>query len=153
MILPLEDFTPASPISPLVLVGVCAAGKSTLAHGLQVRGIQSRAVAQEHSQVPTLYRRSGNLVVLLVADWGTVHRRRHLAWDPGFYRAEWERIRLARDEAALVIHTDWLNPQQVANRVTEWYDARLGFDNVWRSRPELADAEQARIRAQWQTAR
>lgn len=141
------NFTPAYPISPLVLVGVCAAGKSTLAQQLEMRGVAARAVAQEHSRVMDLYHRSGQWVIVLVADWNTVHRRRQLSWDLAFYRTEWDRIGDARQAAALIIHTDWLNPSQVADRVTTWFDRQFGFERLWSLDASITQREKAVIRA------
>lgn len=152
MSLRLDNFMPASPINPLVVVGVCAAGKTTLAQHLAKQGIIARPVAQEHSQVRELYRRSGDLVVLLAASWDTVHRRRRLAWNPSFYEEEWHRLAKARQGAALILHTDWLTPQEVADSVTRWYDQQYGFALVWQRHPGLLGEEQAHIRAQCQAA-
>lgn len=149
MTLRFDGFVPAFPISPLVLVGVCAAGKSTLARNLHERGIDAKTVAQEHSRVQELYRRSGSLVIVLVAGWATVHRRRQLAWNPDFYRAEWERLRGARQDAALILHTDWLSAAQVADRAAEWFDGYFGFDRLWQCESPLSVSEQASIRAQF----
>jgi hypothetical protein len=106
-------------------------------------------VAQEHSQVAQLYRRSGQWVVLLVAQWDTVHRRRQLSWNPAFYRAEWDRIRDARQAAALIIHTDWLNPVQVADRVTAWFDRQFGFEGLWDSEASMTPKDRAAIRVSY----
>ncbi len=111
------------------MVGVCASGKTTLFRELQGLGIPVRAVAQEHSLVPGLFRRQGSHpLVLLTADWETVHRRRRLAWEPAFYRTEWMRLEEARKEADLVVQTDYLTPRQVAEVVRRWWDGRMGLD-------------------------
>jgi hypothetical protein len=144
-----DDFTPAFPISPLVIVGVCAAGKSTLAGRLRQRGIAARAVAQEHSQVLDLYRRSGRWVVLLTASWASVHRRRKLSWNPAFYREEWRRLTRARQDAVLVIGTDWLDADEVADETVAWFDRRVGFA-AWFDRDGITDpALRAQIRSQF----
>lgn len=149
MSLRLDGFMPASPISPLVVTGVCAAGKTTLARNLELFGIDARPVAQEHSRVRELYRRAGGPVILLVASWATVHRRRHLAWNPAFYREEWERLGQARDHAAIVLHTDFLTPDEVADRVVAWFDHKFGFGPVWVVHPEWGRSERASVRAQF----
>jgi hypothetical protein len=149
MTLRLDGFTPASPISPLVVAGVCAAGKTTLAHNLELRGISARPVAQEHSRVKGLYRRAGGMVVLLVASWSTVHRRRRLAWNPAFYREEWERLMGARRDAAYVLHTDFLTPDEVADRVAGWFDHQFGFSRLWAEHPEWGSRDRAAVRARF----
>ena len=138
------DYTPAFPISRLVLVGVCASGKSTLSRRLDERGIEARPVAQEHSGVQDLYRRQGSLVILLAASWQTVHRRRKLSWDPQFYGVEWLRLRQARQDARLIVHTDSLSPDQVADVVTEWFDQWFGLDRWWRE-SGVEEAEKPRL--------
>lgn len=141
------DYTPVSPISPLVVVGVCASGKSTLSRRLGERGIEARPVAQEHSRVKELYRRQGTLVVLLAATWQTVHRRRQLSWDLAFYDVEWQRLSLARQEARIIVHTDSLSPDQVADIVTEWFDQWFRLDRWWRE-TGVEESEKPRLRRQ-----
>ncbi len=147
MILRLDNFTPAFPISAVVIVGVCAAGKSTLASNLARAGIEAKPVAQEHSGVPELFRRTGETVIVLVANWESVHKRRRLAWEPKFYQDEWDRLTMARQKARLIVHTDWLTAQEVANRVVYWFDEYYGFAQLWLSRPEINRSERVGIRA------
>lgn len=129
MTLPAEASSPPSPISPLALVGVCAAGKTTVSAILTRRGLMAKPVAQEHSGVPDLHRRTGSSVILLCASWQTVHRRRALAWDQDFYRVEWERLRHARENASLTIHTDWIDADAVADVIEDWfYRQRVAVD-------------------------
>ncbi|MHB1953252.1 MAG: hypothetical protein ACYCOU_05840 [Sulfobacillus sp.] len=142
-----ESLRPAFPINGVVLVGVCASGKTTASQGLANYGIVSRAVAQEHSMVAGLYRKGGlGLVVLLVASWATVHRRRHLAWEPEFYRTEWMRLQGARKDAHLILHTDELNRKEVVDTIVRWWDQRLGLETLWLRYPHWRQAEQAHIR-------
>lgn len=69
-------------------------------------------------------------LVLLTANWETVHRRRRLDWDPGFFFTEWKRLEEARQQADLIVQTDWLSPHQVAAVVTRWWDGRMQIDHV-----------------------
>ncbi len=147
-----DGFMPVFPIKPLVLVGVCAAGKTTVSGLLRNRGIIAKPVAQEHSRVPDLYKRTGDWVVLLAATWETVHRRRRLSWDTSFYRTEWDRLGTARQEACLIVHTDWLTAEQVAQRVARWFDGKVGLDALWRRHPEYGEADRALLRAALQSA-
>ncbi len=113
---------PAFPTDGIVLVGVCAAGKTTVSRLLKARGIPAAVVAQEHSAVPGLYRRHGpRRVVLLCANWETVHRRRHLSWNPDFYQTEWHRLAQARQEAGFIVHTDALSAVAVTDLVAHWW--------------------------------
>ncbi len=142
------DLPLAFPINGLILVGVCAAGKTTAKDGLKSSGIPARSVAQEHSMVKQLYRQGGmGLVVLLVASWETVHHRRQLAWNPDFYRTEWMRLQEARKEARLILHTDELSRKEVADAIIRWWDARLGLGPVWIGHPDWDGPKKATIRS------
>jgi len=50
----------------IVIVGVCAAGKTTLAENLKSIGYDAATVAQEHSYIPTLYRNTSPDVVVFL---------------------------------------------------------------------------------------
>jgi shikimate kinase len=106
-----------APADPLVaVVGVCAAGKSTLAHGLRARGWNARQVAQEHSYAPDMWRRITNpdVLVYLDAQLATIRRRRR---DPDFpawlLEAERHRLRHARQHCDIYLPTDDLTPEAV----------------------------------------
>jgi hypothetical protein len=100
----------------LVIVGPCAAGKTTLATGLRAAGYRAQAVAQEHSYVPKLWRRSGppDLLIYLDVSLKALLARRP---DSGFGDAELaeERRRLmdARGRCDLYLDTSDLTPAQV----------------------------------------
>jgi hypothetical protein len=124
----LGSYTPVclTKSDPIVLVGVCASGKSTVAQLLQRQGLLARAVAQEHSRVPWLYAHLGpGWIVCLCANWETVHRRRPLAFAPDFYEREWLRIREARASAHLIIHTDYLTAPEVTDLIISWWPQRV----------------------------
>lgn len=129
-----------------MLVGVCASGKTTIRRRLRERGITAKAIAQEHSRVADLYKRNGQFVVVLVASWQTVHRRRDLSWDRQFYLTEWRRLTAARNDAVLVIHTDLLTPDEVADRIAGWYDQRMNLIGQWQLHPEWSHAQRAEVR-------
>jgi len=118
----LDACPPASPSSPgLILVGVCAAGKSTVASLLKAQGVLAHAVAQEHSLVPTLFQKPNHRVVYLAARWETVHRRRQMSWHRVNFLVERERLRQARRQAGLVVHTDGLTADEVAQIILRWF--------------------------------
>lgn len=134
----------AFPINGVVLVGVCAAGKSTVSQVLASYGIVAQSVAQEHSAVPTLFRRKGNHpVILLAADFATVRRRRRVSWTRQHYIQQWVRLRAAREAASLIVRTDPLDPLGVAGVVVQWFDRRTGLDKLWAS-PACSCTEQDR---------
>lgn len=107
----------APPAGPLIaIVGVCAAGKSTLAAGLRSRGYNARGVLQEHSYVQTMWQKitRPDVLIYLDASLENVRRRRN---DPGFpadlYEQELIRLRHARAHCHLYINTDDLTPAEV----------------------------------------
>lgn len=108
----------------LVVVGPCAAGKTTLVSALARAGVPARALAQEHSVVPTLFRRHPGLgLIYLTADWAVLRRRRPLSGGRAQYREEMRVLQAARAAANLVVHTDSLTPAEVAALVLSWWGA------------------------------
>lgn len=133
---PFANSRPVFPTNGIILVGVCAAGKTTASELLDAYGIPAKPVAQEHSFIKSLYRRSGrHPLVVLEASWATVHRRRRINWDWAFYREEWRRVSEARNEAGLILQTDVLSREQVAATISQWWDRLFGLDRIWPSIP------------------
>ena len=98
----------------IVIVGVCAAGKSTLAARLRSAGYQARAVAQEHSCIPDLWRWSGApTTVYLHATYQAIKHRRTSLMTPGNYDAQIHRLRQARAGADVVVDTTHLTAEEV----------------------------------------
>ncbi len=108
-------------IPPLVgIVGVCAAGKSTLARGLQERGLDARQISQEHSYVPDMWRRLTNPRYLIYLDCTleTIRARREDAEFPQWLLdAEQTRLAHARQNCDLYVDTSNLTPSEVLARV------------------------------------
>ncbi len=112
---------PSAPDGALVVVGPCAAGKTTLVNALAAAGLPARAVAQEHSVVPTLFRqRPGAGLIYLTADWAVLRRRRPLSGGRAQHQEELRVLQAARAAADLVVHTDSLTPAEVAALVLSW---------------------------------
>jgi thymidylate kinase len=101
------------------LVGVCAAGKSTLRKRLQARGYQVKHIAQEHSFVKDMWRRLANPDVLVFLDvsYEITLQRRNLNWKRADYDEQQRRLKHARENADFYLHTDELNPDEVEERV------------------------------------
>ncbi|HUP27774.1 MAG TPA: hypothetical protein VM409_05010 [Chloroflexia bacterium] len=102
----------------VTIVGVCSAGKSTLARALREKGYRVRTCAQEHSYVPHLWQLSApDLLVYLDATLPTIRRRRHVRWNQNRLDDEHERLAHAREHCHLYIPTDGLLPEDVASKV------------------------------------
>ncbi len=114
---------------PIVaIVGVCAAGKTTLASGLRQTGVQAYSVPQEHSCVKRLWKHlhpDANILVMLDARWETVRRRRpDISYGPERLDEQRRRLACARAECDLYLPTDELSIEEVRERVltfiAEW---------------------------------
>lgn len=98
------------------IVGPCGAGKSSLAERLSPYYSSVRAIAQEHSYVPTMWQRLTNpdILIYLEASYPVTIQRRHLNWTEAEYRIELERLAHARRHADITIKTDALDLDGVA---------------------------------------
>ncbi|MDQ3856361.1 MAG: hypothetical protein M3281_08230 [Chloroflexota bacterium] len=102
----------------IIIVGVCAAGKSTLAERLRASGRRARTVAQEHSCIPDLWCRTGAPhTVYLHASFEAVKRRRDSLMHVSNYQAQLHRLRLARQHASVRVDTSDLTPEEVYEMV------------------------------------
>ena len=110
----------------IVVVGPCAAGKTTLVNGLIARGFTgARLVAQEHSGVRNLWARRGRLDALIYLDvqGATMNRRQGRTDWTGEARAELLlRLEGARHECDLYLSTDDLTIPQVLEVVAQFLE-------------------------------
>ena len=109
----------------VIVVGTCGAGKSTLVKALNAQGYAARAVAQEHSVVPDLWRHGGEPAALIVlqAEPATIARRRGSEFPDWLYREQLGRLGSARAQADLLIATDGIPPEEVAQQVIRFLRA------------------------------
>jgi dephospho-CoA kinase len=111
----------------IAVVGVCAAGKSTLAAALRARGYNARQVLQEHSYVPRMWQviTRPDALFYLDASLETVRTRRR---DPAFPEAllaeERRRLIHARTHCDLYVMTDGLTSEQVFRAALDWLEPR-----------------------------
>jgi len=109
---------------PLIkVVGVSAAGKSTLVAGLRARGYNARPTSQEHSGTPDMWRRIRPPAVLiyLKIDLATQQERRpDVSWDSGWLATEEERLAHARQHADLILNTQGMTAEAVLAQVLAW---------------------------------
>ncbi len=106
---------------PLIkVVGISAAGKSTLVQALRQQGYNARSASQEHSQTPDMWQRirPPALLIYLHVDLATQQARRpDVAWNETWLEIEEERLAHARSHADLEVNTNSLTPQEVVGRV------------------------------------
>lgn len=105
----------------IAVVGVCAAGKSTLATGLKALGYEAFSVPQEHSVVRALWeRKHPDILVMLDAEWETTKKRRpDIMYGPERIIEQRRRLQLARDCCHLYLPTDDMTIDQVRAAVVE----------------------------------
>ena len=97
----------------IVVVGPCASGKTTLVSGLRSCGYRAMVSGQEHSEIPTLWRRTApDVTIGLNVDLATIRRRRSAGWSESIYRRQQERLRNAFAAAAIVLDTAVMSPEQ-----------------------------------------
>lgn len=114
---------------PLIaVVGPCASGKSTLAGALRERGYNAREVAQEHSDVETMWQdiTRPDLLIYLDVSQETAGRRRAAEADAVWWYKLERRLRHARRHADVRIKTDDLSPEEVLNEAVSFLEQRAG---------------------------
>jgi cytidylate kinase len=101
------------------IVGPCGSGKTTLARNLEARGFSARAIAQEHSYVPTMWQKLSqpDILIFLIASYPVTCQRRRLDWTETNYQDQLLRLRHAKEHADLCVHTDNLSAQEVLEKV------------------------------------
>lgn len=104
---------------PLILiVGVCASGKTTLSGGLQKLGYNASSFAQEHSVTPFVWRRKEpDFLIYLICEYETIKRRKTINWDHAEYLRQIQWLSDAYDHADLVVRTDPFVPEELINHV------------------------------------
>ena len=114
------------PTSKLLVgvVGPCGSGKSTLIAALEERGYACRHIAQEHSFVKDMWKRISNpdVLIFLDASFPVSTARRKLNWNESDHAEQLRRLAHAREHADLIVATDSLSPDEVAERVLEFLD-------------------------------
>lgn len=103
----------------IAVVGPCAAGKSSLVKRLKAEGYHIRAVSQEHSYAPDMWRRVSPTDVLIYLDAAleTIARRRRISWGQERLDALNHRLRHARAHADFYLQTDALTFEEVVEQV------------------------------------
>ena len=111
------------------IVGPCAAGKSTLAGNLAKRGYDAHAIAQEHSEVQTMWRQMTNpdILIYLDASLQTISARLNVNWEQSYIDEQVRRLTDARAHVGFTLVTDDLTREQVVARVVQFLQASSIF--------------------------
>src|SRR5829696_8345866 len=109
----------------VVVVGPCAAGKSTLVTALRALGYNAHVSGQEHSEIATLWQHSQpDVLIALEADITAVRDRRGDSWPEWLHDLQVRRLAAASRAADLAIDTTLLSTQAVVARVIAYLEQR-----------------------------
>jgi deoxyadenosine/deoxycytidine kinase len=108
------------------LVGPCAAGKTTLAAQLRLRGFTARHIAQEHSYVAYMWQRITNpdILIYLSVSYENTLKRRQMNWTVAEYEEQLYRLRHALVHADLILDTDPLTPDEVLEKTLSFLEGK-----------------------------
>lgn len=100
-------------------MGHCASGKSSVVAGLRSQGLDAYAVAQEHSEVLSLWNHlePDRLLFLDVSLDVVRQRRSNPGWPEWIYVAQQRRLSDARNNADIIVDTDVLTVDEVVRQV------------------------------------
>jgi GTPase SAR1 family protein len=102
----------------IVVVGPCAAGKSTLVTALRELGYDAHVSGQEHSEIAMLWQHSEpDVLIALEVDIRAVRDRRDGSWPKWLHDLQVRRLAAASRAANLAIDTTALSPQTVVDHV------------------------------------
>src|SRR5215207_6314368 len=109
----------------IVVVGPCAAGKSTLVTALRALGYDAHASGQEHSEIAMLWQHSHpDVLIALEVDIRAVRDRRGGSWPEWLHDRQVRRLAAASRAADFAIDTTLLSPQTVVDRVVAYLQRR-----------------------------
>jgi ATPase subunit of ABC transporter with duplicated ATPase domains len=107
----------------IVVVGPCAAGKSTLVTALRALGYDARVSGQEHSEISTLWQHSQpDVLIALDVDISAVRERRGGSWPEWLHDLQVRRLAAASRAADLAIDTTTLSTHAVVARVLAYLE-------------------------------
>jgi ATPase subunit of ABC transporter with duplicated ATPase domains len=107
----------------IVVVGPCAAGKSTLVTALRSLGYDAHVSGQEHSEIATLWQHSQpDVLIALDVDISAVRDRRGSSWPEWLHDLQVRRLAAASRAADLAIDTTALSTHAVIARVLAYLE-------------------------------
>ncbi len=104
----------------IVVIGPCASGKSTLVHSLCDAGFDATVCAQEHSEIPTLWRHyEPDMVIALTLDLATLRNRRDEDWQDDLLATQMGRLAVGFAAASVVLDTSLLDSEQIMTQASD----------------------------------
>ncbi|MCK8825219.1 hypothetical protein [Fuchsiella alkaliacetigena] len=106
----------------ILVVGICASGKSSVVDRLQELGYQAKSCAQEHSYVKSLWSKlEPNFMVVLDCDYETIRERRDVQWGLNRIKMQKERLQHAIENCDLYLQTDELSIEETVQIIVDKY--------------------------------
>ncbi len=107
----------------IMVVGVCASGKTTVIEALQARGYDARTCSQEHSLNRFLWQR-GQTCFLVVLDCRClmVEKRRNRKMPITQYQEQKNKLACAQAMANIYLLTDDLTVEDTVKRIIDAYE-------------------------------
>ncbi len=115
----------------IMIVGVCAAGKTTLVEKLREMGFSVETVSQEHSSNPYLWKRQDpSFLVVLDCELETAKERRKRDIPENRFLAQKNRLGKAREESDFFLKTDNLSVEESARLILKAYREKTGEEGT-----------------------
>lgn len=82
-------------------------------------GFRVKHIAQEHSYVPDMWDRLAitDILIYLDVSYSETMKRQHINWTPKEYAEQQRRLRHARKNNDIYLHTDTLSQEEVLQQV------------------------------------
>ena len=108
------------------IVGPSKSGKSTLKKGLEQNGFTAKHIAQEHSFAPNMWRQIANpdLLIYLDVSFQETLTRGQPTWSESDYERECARLKEARNQADLYVHTNDLTSAQILKKILDFVNKK-----------------------------
>lgn len=105
----------------ILVVGICASGKSSVIKELQQLGFKAKTCAQEHSCVESMWTKlESDVLIFLDCSYETVKKRRDVPWGLKRIQSQKEKLQDALDNCDLYLKTDNLTLQETVERIVEY---------------------------------
>lgn len=105
----------------ILIVGICASGKTSVVKRLQRLGLNAKVCAQEHSCVKSLWTKlKPDVLIFLDCNYETIKRRRNVQWGVKRIETQKERLKDALDNCDLYLKTDYLTLKETIDKIINY---------------------------------
>jgi len=105
----------------ILIVGICASGKSSVVERLKDLGFNAKTCAQEHSYSKSLWTRlNPDVLVVLDCSYETIKERRNVGWGVERIKIQKERLQGALQNCDLYLKTDNLTIEETIEKIIDY---------------------------------